>query len=84
MSAPERGRVVISRSGRDKARKLAVLECDGLFALVADGKVRKLETPKRKNLKHLAITNRVLSEQELATNKQLRRALMNGDAAAES
>lgn len=67
--------VVKSVAGRDKESLLAVVgECDG-FILVADGSSRRLENPKRKNRKHLISTGRSLNEEELNSNKSLRRAL---------
>jgi hypothetical protein len=47
---------------------------DGLI-LVADGKARPLERPKRKNCRHLLKTGRSLNEEEIISNKSLRRAL---------
>lgn len=50
----EPGRVVISRAGRDRKRYLVVLKLlDADHALVADGKTRKVDSPKKKKLKHL-------------------------------
>ena len=45
--------IVCSLAGRDKGSLFFVIECDGNYALLADGKGRKLEKPKRKKLKHL-------------------------------
>jgi hypothetical protein len=42
---------------------------------VADGKARPLERPKRKNCRHLLKTGRSLNEEEIISNKSLRRAL---------
>jgi ribosomal protein L14E/L6E/L27E len=50
----EPGRVVISKAGRDEGRALVVLALDGTeFALVADGRLRTVEKPKRKKFRHL-------------------------------
>jgi ribosomal protein L14E/L6E/L27E len=50
----EPGRVVVSKAGRDEGRALVVLAMDGeAYALVADGRLRTVGKPKRKNLKHL-------------------------------
>jgi len=50
----EPGRVVISRAGRDAKRAMVVLALDGEeHALVADGRLRMAEKPKRKKFKHL-------------------------------
>ena len=71
----ETGRVVYSAAGRDKHRFYAVVgHCEG-EVLIADGKRRKIEKPKRKNVLHLRPTNTVLEAFALSTDKQLRKAL---------
>ena len=58
----ERGRVVRSKAGRDKGRYLVVYSYEGGDrALVVDGRTRKLNAPKRKNLLHLEVTGTKLS-----------------------
>ncbi|WBY64221.1 MAG: RNA-binding protein [Thermocaproicibacter melissae] len=71
----ERGRVVRSRAGRDGNGFFVVLRSEGRSAVICDGRRRKLEHPKRKNLKHLAATGTVLSEDQMKTNREIRRAL---------
>ncbi len=45
------GRVAVSKAGRDKGRAFVILElADKDHVLIADGKLRKLEKPKRKSL----------------------------------
>lgn len=69
----EVGRVVFSKAGRDKGRKLVITEIvDEHYVLVADGSLRKLEKPKRKKRMHLKLTHEMI---EIGTNKQLKRAL---------
>lgn len=72
---PEKGTVVISKAGKDKGLKFVVLQCDGLFCLIANGKLRPIEKPKRKKLRHLQLTNMHLTEQDMATNRALRKAI---------
>jgi ribosomal protein L14E/L6E/L27E len=74
-----KGMVVISRAGRDKGYPLAVVGFDGDTVLVADGKERPLERPKRKNPKHLAGTNKTV-QVEGVSDKALRRALRTAAA----
>lgn len=69
------GRIVCSRSGRDKGYFMAVIRADSDFLYVCDGKERPLERPKRKNIKHVALTNTYLDENSYSSNKSLRRAL---------
>lgn len=56
------GRVVVSRRGRDAGQYLLVLYTEGDFAFVADGRIRRLEKPKKKRKKHLAPTGSVCEE----------------------
>lgn len=53
---PEVGMLCVSTQGRDRGRVYVVcaLAEEG-FALVADGDVRRLNAPKRKNIKHLML-----------------------------
>ena len=48
----ERGDVVRSLAGHDKGALFCVVDTDGGFLLLADGKERKLNSPKRKRVKH--------------------------------
>ena len=70
-----RGQIMRSLAGHDKGDFQTVLRVEGVFAYVADGKRRKLESPKKKKLMHLAPTGTVLSEESLSTNRQIRTAL---------
>jgi ribosomal protein L14E/L6E/L27E len=65
------GTIVISKAGRDKGRYAVVVGYDG-YALIADGKERPLANPKRKNPKHITLTDQTVNIENL-TDKQLRR-----------
>ena len=74
--------IVVSLAGRDKGRRFFVLETDGNYAVIADGKVRKLENPKRKKLKHLRLAARtdstvaeMIRQGDIVLNSELRRDL---------
>ena len=68
------GSVVIAKAGRDKGRAFAVVEMlDRRTALIADGKTRPLERPKRKNVIHLQATASTVDCN--TTNRQLRKFL---------
>ena len=69
------GKIVISKKGRDMGKYLAVINCDKNYVFVADGKERKLESPKRKNIKHISITADTLTKDQMKTNKQLKKAI---------
>ena len=79
-----KGSVVISKAGRDKGYYLAVMEITDGCVYVCDGKERPVERPKKKNPLHLAKTHFVLSEDETATNRSLKKALKNISCSEES
>ena len=77
-----RSDIVKSTAGRDKGKPFFVLEVEGDFLLLADGKTRKLERPKRKKRKHTAFlahsdsrTAGKIRSGEKLTNSELRRTL---------
>ena len=69
------GSVVFCTAGHDKGSFYAVVKWQGDRVLIADGKARKLESPKAKNPVHLQKTNHILDISQLDTNKKLRLAL---------
>lgn len=68
------GRVVISSAGHDQGRYMVVTGDDGGFVYVADGKERKLQSPKRKNIKHVRYTENTIELSGL-TDRKLRQTL---------
>lgn len=70
-----RGQVMRSLAGHDKGDFQVVLRLEGVYAYMADGKRRRLETPKKKKQMHLSPTRTVLGEECLSTNRQIRTAL---------
>lgn len=71
----EKGVVVKSMAGHDAGRFYVVVKAEKDVAFIADGKRRKVEKPKRKNVKHLACTKCKLNEEEIHTDKQIRKNL---------
>jgi len=74
--------IVLSTAGRDEGKLFYVLETDGVYVLVANGKERRLERPKRKKLKHVRKVPRAESRVagkirsgEKVLNSELRRDL---------
>lgn len=51
------GQLVFSKAGRDKDRIFIVIRVEGEFAYLADGDLRKTDTPKKKKMKHIRPTN---------------------------
>ena len=77
-----RSNIVRSDAGRDKGKLFYVLETQGEYLLLADGKSRKVESPKRKKRRHVlfvaAEENRLsgkIKGEEKITNSELRKAL---------
>ncbi|NLL70032.1 MAG: RNA-binding protein [Epulopiscium sp.] len=54
------GQVVYSKMGRDQGKVFVVVEIDEEYVYLADGKLRKIENPKKKKIKHIQITNNIL------------------------
>ena len=72
----QKGSVVKADAGRDCGGYFAVVEMQDGYCFIADGKSRKLLSPKRKNIKHLSFTNSVIDLNDI-TDKKLRRLLKN-------
>lgn len=74
--------IVKSIAGRDAGNLFFVLDTQGDFLLLADGKRRKVETPKRKRSKHVAfvaesdasVAQKIRSSEKI-TNSELRKAI---------
>ena len=70
----QKGSIVRATAGRDKGGYFVVLGVEGKYAMIADGKRRQVQHPKRKKLKHLAPTHTVY-EGSLETNPQIKKLL---------
>ena len=74
--------IVQSLAGHDERRFHFVFKIENGYALIADGKLRKLSKPKRKKLKHLAfaaegsppVADRIKCG-DLVSDKEIRKAL---------
>ncbi len=66
------GRLAASAAGRDKGSVLCVLDEEGGYVLLADGRKRKVETPKRKKLKHIVLLDDAAVYGGPVTNKAVR------------
>ncbi|MCI8810078.1 MAG: hypothetical protein HFF84_08105 [Oscillibacter sp.] len=78
----EKSNIVRSGAGRDKGKLFVVLAVEGEYLLLADGKSRKVESPKRKKRRHVQfvsaeetrLSEKIKSEEKI-TNSELRRTL---------
>jgi len=69
--------VVLSTAGRDTGSLFYVLETDGTYLMLANGKDRTIEKPKRKKIKH---TKKVLrSETRVAEKLRLGDKVLNSE-----
>ena len=77
-----RSDIVKATAGRDAGKLFFVLDVEGEFLLLADGKTRKLPSPKRKKRKHARfqahsdcrVAEKIRSGEKF-TNSELRRTL---------
>ena len=74
--------IVRSDAGRDRGKLFVVLAVEGEYLLLADGKSRKVEAPKRKKRRHVLFVaddetrlSEKIKREEKITNSELRRAL---------
>ena len=74
--------IVRSDAGRDKGKLFIVLAVEGEYLLLADGKSRKVDNPKRKKRRHVLFVSAEetrladkLKRGDKITNSELRRTL---------
>jgi ribosomal protein L14E/L6E/L27E len=68
------GQIVHSKSGRDKGRYFIIVGViDADYVLLADGDLRKINSPKKKKVKHLIFHDRYAEDiqDSLKTNKRI-------------
>ena len=63
--------IIESLAGRDKGKLFYVVDVEENYVIIADGKGRKLENPKRKKLKHVRRVSR--------TETRVAMKILNGD-----
>ena len=80
--------IVISLNGRDEGKRFLVVGREDGYSLLADGKGRRIEKPKRKKNKHIMLEDKAVSPisakligGEKVTNNEIRRALAEYAAA---
>ncbi|MEQ8235692.1 MAG: KOW domain-containing RNA-binding protein [Syntrophomonadaceae bacterium] len=77
------GRVVISKSGRDLGKPFVVVRViNERYLSLSDGDLRKIENPKKKNVRHLKVTAvqaeevlECLNQGEVLTNQIIKKNL---------
>ena len=77
------GQVVYSKAGRDSGRIFVITKLlDENYVYIADGDLRRFESPKRKKIKHLKLTQDIVQsllikfeQEQRVSNAELRKAL---------
>ena len=80
------GRVCRATAGRDKHKRFVIVALlDEAYVLIADGRTRPIEKPKRKKIKHLYLEREILNdiarkikENAFLTNAEIKKALVPG------
>lgn len=82
------GQIVYSKSGRDKGRIFIILNIEGYYLYLADGKLRTATKPKKKKVKHIQPTKEIseavaniISKGMLLKDSDIRAALKNAGKA---
>ncbi len=86
MVSVEPGQLARSLAGRDKGRLYIILEAEGEYVSLADGKYRTAENPKRKKKKHVQLQDfrnpklkGKLSRNEMLRDEEIRKILKEAD-----
>lgn len=69
-----KGMIVKADAGRESGRLFVITETENRYCLIADGKSRKLSSPKRKNYRHLQFTEKCVDLNNM-TDKKLKKIL---------
>lgn len=83
------GQIVKSRAGRDKSNLFVIIDKNNEYVYLVDGKIRKMDHPKKKKVKHIEATNyidtnivnKINSDQKIV-NADIRKALQLYEAEA--
>lgn len=84
VSADIIGRVATSRAGRDKGRSFIITSVvDAEYVLLADGRLRRMDRPKKKKLRHIKLHEACaeeirykLEEGKQVTDAEIRKSLL--------
>lgn len=80
MDRYEAGMLAWSRAGHDKDRLYVIVRTQGEYAYLCDGRLRPLEKPKKKKLRHIQVIRQIPKElQETAVeemkNEEIRKVI---------
>jgi ribosomal protein L14E/L6E/L27E len=76
------GQIAKSRAGRDKANLFVIIDKDTEYVYLVDGKIRKVDNPKKKKFKHIEATNYIdsnivykINDDQKIVNADIRKAI---------
>lgn len=76
------GKLAVSKSGHDKGHVFVIVGEDDRYVFLADGDLKPMERPKKKNRKHIQViknlpeaVDRILSENVPVKNLEIKRAI---------
>ena len=64
MERVKAGMFARSKAGHDKGKLYIIMKTEGKYAYLTDGRIRPLEKPKKKKIRHIQPEYRISSEQE--------------------
>lgn len=59
------GKFATSKAGHDKNTVYVIVACDNECVYLCDGRLKTISKPKKKNMKHIQIINRIVDEELL-------------------
>ncbi|MDL2302339.1 KOW domain-containing RNA-binding protein [Lachnospiraceae bacterium OttesenSCG-928-D06] len=67
------GQFAFSKAGHDKQKTYVIIAVDEQYVYLSDGRLKKVNQPKRKKVKHIQIVNRKVEENLLVRliNKEI-------------
>ncbi|MDO4314028.1 MAG: KOW domain-containing RNA-binding protein [Eubacteriales bacterium] len=68
------GMLARSKAGHDAGRVYVIMDIDDAYVYLADGRIRTLENPKKKKIRHIQLINRVYDVASV-NDAQIRRIL---------
>ena len=79
----EKGMIVKPKSGHRINKHFVLVETDENFVYIADGKRKRLSNPKKKNKKHVVVTDKQKVDLNTQTDKSIRKLLNKYDLDSE-
>ncbi|SHI49277.1 KOW domain-containing RNA-binding protein [Parasporobacterium paucivorans] len=75
MTQYEIGTLVFSRAGHDKDNLYVIISEEPEYVFLADGKIKTIENPKKKNKKHIQVIHSKIETEKTITNEDIKRGI---------